>query len=258
MLKYKLNVKPDRKDNRDFILNKKKFYTSINIGSSASLRSSFPAVYDQGEEGSCTGNGWCGFREYWQIVKNVTPFVPLSRQFIYYWERAMEGNINVDSGASISDGGMVLNKQGVCPELDDPYTPQDFAICPNQKAINDALAYRISAYYRVNDLNGVKLALTQGLPVVIGVDVYESFQSSSAAQTGVIPMPDTNNEQLLGGHCIVICGYQDTSNGILGIGKQGFITFRNSWSDQWGDKGYGTMEYPVFKKIVNDMWTGTV
>src|SRR3954467_7981547 len=73
------------------------------LPSSVDLRPGCPAVYDQSDLGSCTANALGGLAEFLMIKQGLHAYVP-SRLFIYYNERAMEGSIGEDAGASISDG----------------------------------------------------------------------------------------------------------------------------------------------------------
>ncbi|HEY8875793.1 MAG TPA: C1 family peptidase, partial [Desulfosporosinus sp.] len=93
--------------------------------------------------------------------------------------------------------------------------------------------YIISEYHRVTDLTSLKSALAEGYPVVIGIDVYASFESTQVAQTGLVPIPNSG-EQLLGGHAVLAVGYKDDMENH----DQGVVICRNSWSESWGDKGY--------------------
>ncbi len=83
--------------------------------------------------------------------------------------------------------------------------------------------------------------------MVFGFSVYESFESDSVASTGVVPMPSPN-EQLLGGHAVVLVGYDDT--------KKVWIV-RNSWGTNWGQAGYFTMPYAYLtnSNLASDFWT---
>jgi C1A family cysteine protease len=84
--------------------------------------------------------------------------------------------------------------------------------------------------------------------VVIGFDVYESFESDVVARTGMMPYPNTATEELLGGHAVCLVGYNDTT--------QRFIA-RNSWGTSWGDQGYFYMPYQVIQNTTmsSDFWT---
>jgi C1A family cysteine protease len=89
---------PDLPDQRDFMYAAP---TPIqrNIPSKVDLSKKCPAVYDQGQLGSCTANAIGAAIEFDQKKK----FVP-SRLFIYYNERVMEGTVESDAGAQIRDG----------------------------------------------------------------------------------------------------------------------------------------------------------
>jgi len=88
--------------------------------------------------------------------------------------------------------------------------------------------------------------LASGYIFLIGFTVYESFESNDVALTGVVPMPQFG-ESVLGGHSVEICGYD--------IATRMFI-FKNSWSDKWGDKGYGYMPFSYLQdpQLSSDFW----
>jgi C1A family cysteine protease len=100
-------------------------------------------------------------------------------------------------------------------------------------------------------MTSIKNTLNAGYPIVLGIVVYSSFISDSVATTGIVPMaPVNNNDYVLGGHCVVICGYDDT--------KQLFI-MRNSWGTHWGDKGYFYLPYDYITSpvLTSDLWVLT-
>jgi C1A family cysteine protease len=203
------------------------------------LRSGMPAVYDQGSLGSCTANAIAGAFEY-----DMSPekrFIP-SRLFIYYNERTRENSIYQDSGARIVDGIKSIEEQGVCPEEEWPYIEEKFEEKPPEQCYNEATKYRALSAFKVNDLNHIKCALCHGLPVVMGVQVYESFENASG---GHIPLPDTSREKLLGGHAILAVGYDES---------QKCVFFRNSWGVAWGDRGYGTLPYDFITSFADSFW----
>jgi len=85
-----------------------------------------------------------------------------------------------------------------------------------------------------------------GLPIVLGISVYESFESQQVAKSGVVPMP-ANSEKLLGGHAILAVGYNDA--------EQRFV-MRNSWGTSWGMQGYFTIPYAYLtdSNLCDDLW----
>ena len=67
-----------------------------------------PAVYDQGQLGSCTANAWAGAVQYLRRKEGYGPDFTPSRLFVYFGERTMEGTVDQDSGATLSEGLTVL------------------------------------------------------------------------------------------------------------------------------------------------------
>lgn len=250
---HKYSVRKDERDIRDRFYRSPFTAQTMQLPKSVDLRSYCSAVVDQGTLGSCTANAIVsGLREYieLQTLTGEKDFVELSRLFLYWHERFVEGTVDEDEGATIRTGMKVLHKIGVCPESLHPYEIDKFKEKPSEKADQEASSYRIDAYRRIVGLNGLKMALADGKPVVIGFHVYESFESEEVARTGKIPVPNVCREELLGGHAVLAVGYRD---GWLGKGE---VIIRNSWGSEWGDDGYCYFPYKMFdKNIVFDMWT---
>src|SRR5580658_4210142 len=91
---------PDLPDARDRVFKAPR--RAAALPKSADLRSGCPAVYDQGDLGSCTANAIAGALEFDQRKQKLPVFTP-SRLFIYYNERALEGTVSTDSGAMLRD-----------------------------------------------------------------------------------------------------------------------------------------------------------
>lgn len=70
--------------------------------------------------------------------------------------------------------------------------------------------------------------------IVFGIQVYSSFESESVAKTGMVPMPNLSKDEYLGGHAVMIVGYNDHMNCFI---------VRNSWGSSWGDHGYFYLPY---------------
>lgn len=243
--KRKYNCKKDHPDSRDnkFILHDNIILT---LPTSVDLRAKMPPVVDQEDFGSSTANAIAsGLKEY-LVLKNDDALIRLSRLFLYYFERELEGAVEADSGIELRNGMKILQKIGVCPDFYWPYVIQILDRQPNKKAIESAAQYKISAYHRIKDLVELKAALAEDSPVVFSFAVYESFESARVAETGILPMP-AEDEKLLGGHAVLAVGYDDDKK---------WVVLRNSWGEAWGDKGYFYMPYEVFNKLVMDMWTG--
>ena len=237
---------PDLPDQRDHLYAAPPVFLA-DLPPSTDLRASCPAIYNQGKLGSCTANAIGAAIEFDRLLQKLTDFVP-SRLFIYYNERVIEGTTDFDSGAQLRDGIKTVASQGVCPETEWPYDIAKFATKPPAKAYTDATLDRAVSYQSlVQDLNQMKGCLASGYPFAYGFTVYDSFESTQVAQTGVVPMPAAS-DQVLGGHAVLAVGYDDAT--------QRFLS-RNSWGTGWGMAGYFTIPYSYLTdgNLSDDFWT---
>lgn len=248
-MKRQYKLKQDPIDLRDHIFKAASVQHPSEFPPEMDLRAHMSPIVDQGELGSCTANAIVsGFREFMEL-KSGNPYTALSRLFLYWHERELEGSVNEDSGAFIRDGMKTLVDIGVSPETDFPYNTKTFTETPTQQAEADAGQFKITSYHRVMDLNGVKASLVEGYPVVMGMTVFSSFESDAVANTGMVPFPG-RFEQNLGGHAMLIVGYKI-------IGRTEYLIVRNSWGPSWGDKGYCYIPTSfISHNFINDLWTG--
>lgn len=214
------------------------------------MRLQCPPVYDQGQLGSCTANAIGGAFQF-ELMRQKLPIFNPSRLFIYYNERVLEGTVSQDSGAQLRDGIKSVATLGVCDEKLWPYNIKKFAKKPTKTSFTKAKKNQALQYTRLNNANisELKSCLATGNPFVFGFTVYQSFESATVAQTGIMPMP-SKTESVLGGHAVMAAGYDDS--------KKAFI-IRNSWGDAWGQKGYFLMPYDYITStdLADDFWTIT-
>lgn len=201
------------------------------------------AIYDQGTIGSCTANALCVAFE--ADVANHD--FGGSRLFLYYNERLMEDTTAADAGAQISDGVLSLQTHGICPEEQWPYDITQFATAPPPQCYDNAQHNRAAAVHQVSgNLQSLQACLARGKPFVVGIAVFASLESPEAAATGVVAVPSPG-EQSIGGHAVLVVGYDDT--------QQHFIV-RNSWGSRWGDAGHFYLPYAYLTDpaLCSDVW----
>ena len=239
------NWKPSLPDARDF-----QYHLLVKplptVPVSIDPLTAFIAAYDQGQLGSCTGNGNARvFAHRYYIETKVLDM--FARLFAYYNGRLLEDNTGVDSGAQVRDVMKGMAKYGMPLEKDWPYIISKFAVTPPKNVYAIAKKELALRYMSVKvDLNTIKQSLAQGNPLVFGFTVFNSFESNEVAQSGVMPMPK-KGEKRLDGHCVVMDGYSDA--------KQ-ILWCENSWGTGWGQQGRFTMPY-AFLNYCSDFWNLT-
>ena len=234
---------PDRPDHRDYLYSA--IAPKVKLPPKVDLRGEDSPIENQGRLGSCTANALAGNLQFLEKVVSAPAYKDLSRLFIYYNERVIEGTIGFDSGAMIRDGIKVLAKYGVCSESSWPYDISQFTRKPTAFCYKEGLKRRITSYHRLQSLSEMLNCLAEGFPFVFGFTVYESFESLKVAQTGLVPMPK-KSERALGGHAVMAAGYDQ---------KQKRFIVRNSWGTQWGQAGYFMMPYAYLEGSASDFWT---
>jgi C1A family cysteine protease len=214
------NWVPDKFDARDY----KYQVVSTQSVNKVDLRPYCSPIEQQGRLGSCTGNAIAGAIEY--LDKKNNNWIDVSRLYIYYYTRLLEGTINYDSGAYIRTAIKAAYNYGAPQEKLWPYNISKFKIKPTQQAINDGVQRKVTLY---------------------GFYVYSSFQTQAVAKTGIMPYPNISKEYLLGGHAVLLVGYDKTNN---------YFIARNSWGANWGDKGYFYMPFRVIQNtnMSADFW----
>ena len=235
----------DHPDMRDYLM---AVAPAKTLPRRVSLRKKMPAVYDQGQLGSCTANSIGAILEFNELKQGEAHAATPSRLFIYYNERAMEGTISQDSGAEIRDGIKSVAQLGAPPETAWPYVIAKFAKKPPARAYRSARKHQAIRYARVAQTEmGIQNVLAAGYPISFGFTVYESFESEVGSD-GIVPMPEPD-ESTLGGHAVVAVGYRQ-------IKRQLYFECRNSWGADWADDGYFWLpaSYVTSRSLASDFW----
>ena len=203
-------------------------------------------VLDQGQLGSCTANASSNALRFLLKKEKLTEWQP-SRLYIYWFSRFLEGTTSEDSGCYIRDVMKAIHTYGACDEKLLPYNINNYRTRPSNSCVRNATPHiKDFKYLSVNNNEtSIKNCLTTGFPIVFGIEIYESFESDNVANTGIVPMPDASKEQMLGGHCVTIYGFDDN--------KKQYIVM-NSWGPRWGDKGFFYLPYDYVTRYGSDLW----
>ncbi|MDC1459760.1 hypothetical protein N8346_03485 [Flavobacteriaceae bacterium] len=169
--------------------------------------------------------------------------------FVYSIVKSRDGE-NCDEGSNFAEAFDILKKAGAKKMLFPPYLVCDSAW--DKEKLSTTLPYTKPysidewRYAKVNYefLPSAKNALYNGIPLIFGVGLTDSFNALSSDDSSSIssssglwePKP---YEDRLGGHALTIVGYDDNKFG-------GAFRVVNSWGRNWGDNGYFWMKYSDF------------
>jgi C1A family cysteine protease len=237
--RFATGCKKDPYDPRDFQM--RHFLAAAPRPDRADHRTDMPAIFDQGHVGTCVA---CAvgyydktFQEqrehHWGMGRDDHRFSPL---FIY----SQRSDTSVDGGMTIRQAMKIVNQEGVCSLKAMPYLEDRIDQKPTPAQRKAARPFRSRSFARIASLGEAELYLRDNC-FVAGLMVHESFMD---ARRGVIPMP-ARGDPFVGGHALCIVGFDRP--------KQRLV-FANSWSQAWGDAGYGYIAYDVFEALLMDAW----
>lgn len=205
-------------------------------------------IENQGMIGSCVTNAITTALEY--ISKRSTGnFFPMSRMFLYYTARTFgQEDVDIkDGGCNMLQALLSAQAQGVCLEATWPYDIAQVNKQPNAYAFVEAEKYKIDQFLKVTpNLDNMLSCLSDGYPFVFGLKITDSFKQLE----GIISTPSSDEirSDIHGSHGMICVGYN--------LEKKVFIV-RNSWGEQWGDKGYCyiSFEYMTNPLMIFDVIT---
>jgi C1A family cysteine protease len=214
----------------------------------ADLRRHCPPVYDQLHLNSCSANAIAAALRYLELKEGRPDVSSPSRLFIYYNERVLAGAVGTNSPVPLRDGFRTIAKIGACPEDLWPYLVRRFRRHPASRCYDISQLHRAIAYYRIRRaVSQFRACLAEGFPFVMALAVHQSMMGRQVRRTGIVPLP-TRRDPVRGGHAVLAVGYDHARR---------LVTFRNSWSAAWGDRGYGYLPYAFFTSpsLTWDFWT---
>ncbi len=213
-------------------------YKEADLPHKVDLRKYMTPIEDQGATMSCVANAVAGAYEYLAKMHTGENY-DVSRLFIYYNGRYLGTNGNQsaikDSGSYIQKAIEGLKAYGACSENTYPFDEELINAAPHQQAYDEAAEFIVEDMAVVpTNLYAWKHALAEGYPIIFGINLYKSFDKQR--QKGVVPMPSSTeaSRESHGGHAMLAVGYAD---------KDRVFIVRNSWGEDWGDKGYCYIPY---------------
>ncbi|PGT51232.1 peptidase C1 [Bacillus cereus] len=224
---------------------KKQGIINVNIlPNQIDLREYFPEIRSQGKFGTCVPFATTALREYY-IAKDAgargTDITYLSPSYIYYPNGSKDGMY-------FESAFQILKQEGVPPETErlydlNPENTNQFKEPLTSLQQKNAVPYKISSYQAIRQTNliaGIKQALANQDPVLVGIHVYPNFDATPVS--GIVP-PVTEKKSR-GGHALVVVGYDE---------KNEWFIVRNSWGTKFGDHGHVYMHYQTLLDMTNSV-----
>jgi C1A family cysteine protease len=176
-------------------------------------------VLDQGSEGACVGFGWTT-----ELISSPKPFSVTAERGNEYaldvYHRAQELDDwpgNNYSGTSVIAGAKVVQERGYIPE-----------------------------YRWAFGVEQVRDAVIAEGPVVLGINWYDGMYDTT--EGGLVEV----SGKIVGGHCIVLTGYNPRAK-IPGV--KGYIEgfrWKNSWGLSYGVNGLGFIRIEDLDRLLHE------
>src|SRR6185437_3158742 len=227
--------------------------TKNPLPEAASLQKFAPQVGDQGHQGSCVA--WSSAYAARTIEEAArTGADPNSLRFSPSFLYNQIGLDNCD-GSYIERAMEFMTQSGSIPYNQFPYNDQDCSTQPDQQQLEEARQYKMRGFNRLTpgdknnviDLHAIKENISQGAPVVIGMQVGGSYMQPMMGKDLWEPTQEDRAMLGFGGHAQCVVGYDDRKYG-------GAFLLMNSWGPQWGNNGFAWVRYPDFKYFVREAY----
>gem|GEM_PF-396673 len=212
-----------------------------------SLRPYTPYPKNQGSINSCVGwaMGYAAMttqRAYERRITNRKEITDNAYSAMFIYNQVKEGSCM--SGAFVQKAAKLLTETGDCKSADFDFPYDNCERQPQAMHVSQSQSHLIKDFVALFDKDTpaktavmrVKRSISEGKPVVVGMNISESLKRLSPMDSRWNPS-GMSSDKMLGGHALCVVGYNDS----LGV-----FEIMNSWGPAWGDQGYFTVSYKNF------------
>ncbi len=199
-------------------------------------------VGNQGAVGSCAA--WASDYSalgYWENKEGVAGG---GLEPMYTYSQVDGG---ADNGSSIEGNLTIDEQQGIDNQADYWQGNFDYIDTPASSERAHAVNWKLTSYSNLaiqpsssstTTQQSIETALAAGMPVVIGIPVYNNFFQLTSANNGLY---SGISGGLAGYHAVTALGYSSTG-----------LRIENSWGASWGASGYATLSWSFVNQYVFD------
>jgi C1A family cysteine protease len=219
-------------------------------------RNKLTSVKNQMHQPECVAFASIAVLEY--VHLDNCSYVPdLSEAWLYTKCKAADGDPNGE-GTNLRTACDIMVNTGVCQESYWPWQDKyPMPTKPDTGSDDDAAKFKLGTY-ALAGIDQLKSSLFHFSPLAIAIAIYENFDVDK--NNFMVPAEG----QEVGGHALCLASYLDIAPpkvksccmfGKKGIIKEtdGFYEIKNSWGEDWADKGYFKIHYKDMPKV---FWEG--
>lgn len=210
----------------------------MTSGISVDLRSTLPAIRDQGDRGTCTAFAVTANHEFCRSNSVLLSEEDLIWQCFIVNPSSLENGTNFPEALTIllNSGQVELNVwpyTGTTPDPDKYAPPTEVASTPRYKITECKPITPIIA--------SIQNQLLEGTLVMLGMKVFSHWFHAGNMVIGMPPDP----EEKPGNHALLAVGFSGDPTD-----ENGYLIVRNSWGHEWGEGGYGYVSYAYLEKYL--------
>jgi len=240
-MKFTLGYKPEPPDERDLLLP----IPQYDLPKKVDWTEQVTITKNQGPEGACVGFVVTALKEFQEWRQHGKKF-NFSERWAYEMAKHYDEWPGTDYEGTSNRGAMkALQHHGICLEELWPYIPGEKGE-PDEQAAENAYKYRIKRYRSLTipqkDIRLIKRGLHETGPVAAGVAVHASW--FEVGKDGLIHDPGPG-AKIYGYHAILTVAYADDAE---------LVKIKNSWGSDWGQEGFGFLDYEYFLRILHSCW----
>ena len=230
------------------------YYTKVvksvqNLPTTMTLEKYCGPIKNQGDAGFCHSFAGSSLKDIQEQIETGVKY-NLSPLYLARTVKSID-ELPDEEGSTLLDVCKALKQEGTIKEVYYPYEQYEAGSLKFPKLrYSKVYQYKIQNYARCDTVESMKQAIFNKKPVLFGITCCSNIYDLDNNADKFIALPEG---AILGGHAMVIVGYDDNLSHTYKNGKtcKGFFRIQNSWGTDWGDNGFAYLPYEYFTYKIN-------